>query len=233
MEFAKTWGGKSVLGFFRPIISLDLRDSGFHPTSGVFSSLVFEWMGSITRARDPCYPHAEAFSKAIKLLLIMKGYIPIFGKKFILALLGKFGSIFHLVGGSVTHPARRFYLGGTDSLRGFSEASILSVETVEKIEKGELRLIYAQPGGNTLLNIRSEFRVYIGSGFELGFFIDGGNLWDSLEGFEPFNLRYSAGLGLRYITPVGHLGVDWGFNLRPKAYLNEGIGAFHFSVGLF
>jgi outer membrane translocation and assembly module TamA len=45
-------------------------------------------------------------------------------------------------------------------------------------------------------------------------------------------LRWNAGVGLRYATPVGPLAVDYGFNLTRQVE-DEPFGAFHFSIGLF
>ncbi len=42
-----------------------------------------------------------------------------------------------------------------------------------------------------------------------------------------------AGLGVRYVTPVGPLALDVGFNLNPDEQLNEPIFAVQFSVGVF
>ncbi|RYZ35491.1 MAG: hypothetical protein EOO72_12095 [Myxococcaceae bacterium] len=46
-------------------------------------------------------------------------------------------------------------------------------------------------------------------------------------------LRYAAGVGLRYVTPVGPLAFDVGFNLDRDEALNEAPTQFHFSIGTF
>ncbi len=51
--------------------------------------------------------------------------------------------------------------------------------------------------------------------------------------YKPFDLRPVAGLGVRYVTPVGPLALDVGFNLTPDEQLNEPIFAVQFSVGVF
>ena len=50
---------------------------------------------------------------------------------------------------------------------------------------------------------------------------------------DPFALRYAAGLGLRYTTPVGPVAFDYGFNLDRRKSRDEPFGAFHFSIGVF
>jgi outer membrane translocation and assembly module TamA len=43
------------------------------------------------------------------------------------------------------------------------------------------------------------------------------------------DLRYSAGLGLRYRTPLGPLRLDWGVKLNPRP--GESGYRFHLTVG--
>lgn len=43
-------------------------------------------------------------------------------------------------------------------------------------------------------------------------FVDGGNAWNHIKDFRPFDLKRSAGLGLRVFLPMfGILGFDYGF----------------------
>ncbi len=46
-------------------------------------------------------------------------------------------------------------------------------------------------------------------------FADAGNVWNESLDFKLSDLRYDIGPGLRYITPVGALRVDVGFQLNP------------------
>ncbi len=71
------------------------------------------------------------------------------------------------------------------------------------------------------------------SSLDLGFFFEAGNLWGDRTNFDPTVLRYTAGVGLRYVTPVGPLAFDMGFNLDPDETFNEPSTQFHFSIGVF
>ena len=70
-------------------------------------------------------------------------------------------------------------------------------------------------GGNSLLALSSEARVELSSRFGVVAFIDGGNVWPGGHQFTPSDLRYAAGSGLRYQTPVGPIRVDVGYQLNP------------------
>ena len=46
-------------------------------------------------------------------------------------------------------------------------------------------------------------------------FVDGGNVWAGAGDIKPSGLRWAAGPGLRYDTPIGPLRVDLGIQLNP------------------
>lgn len=65
-------------------------------------------------------------------------------------------------------------------------------------------------------------------------FLEGGNCWSTIKDFNPFEIKRSAGVGLRVMLPVvGMLGIDWayGFDPVPNEGLNKGGSQFHFMIG--
>jgi outer membrane protein insertion porin family len=60
-------------------------------------------------------------------------------------------------------------------------------------------------------------------------FLDGGNVWLRNRDVDLSEMKFSAGLGLRYNTPVGPLRLDYGFKLDREP--GESKGEFHFSIG--
>lgn len=65
-------------------------------------------------------------------------------------------------------------------------------------------------------------------------FMEAGNAYMSLKEFNPFNLKRSAGLGLRIFLPiVGMLGIDWGYGFDKPSSMATKVGGsqFHFSIG--
>jgi outer membrane translocation and assembly module TamA len=70
-------------------------------------------------------------------------------------------------------------------------------------------------GGNSLLAFSSELRVPLRGRLEGVTFLDGGNVWANAGGVQLADLRYAAGGGLRYQTPVGPVRLDVGYQLNP------------------
>ena len=60
-------------------------------------------------------------------------------------------------------------------------------------------------------------------------FLEGGNCWADIRDFNPFQIKRSAGAGVRVFLPmIGLLGVDWGWGFDDS--LNGG-SQFHFVIG--
>ena len=61
-------------------------------------------------------------------------------------------------------------------------------------------------------------------------FLEGGNCWSDIQSFNPFQIKRSAGVGLRvFLSVVGMLGVDWGYGF--DAGPGEDKSQFHFTIG--
>lgn len=64
-------------------------------------------------------------------------------------------------------------------------------------------------------------------------FIEAGNCWSEFQDFSPFDLKRSAGVGLRIYLPIfGMLGIDWGYGFdEVTGYSDAGGSQFHFVLG--
>lgn len=115
---------------------------------------------------------------------------------------------------------RRFFPGGADSVRGYPYQRLGPLDSAGKPLGGEAMLV-----GNLELRfpIHGDLRGVV--------FTDMGNAFEDWEEFDSFSLRYTAGLGLRYDTPVGPLRLDWGFQLNPPEDAPIGRYEFYLSVG--
>ncbi len=62
-------------------------------------------------------------------------------------------------------------------------------------------------------------------------FAEAGNCWTSVKEFSPFNLKRSAGVGVRlYLSMLGFLGIDWGYGFD-KVWCRRGGSQLHFVLG--
>ena len=109
------------------------------------------------------------------------------------------------MGGEANLPLlKRFFLGGSNEMRGWGvyELSPLSAS-------GE------PVGGKSLLTATAEVRVPIFKRFRAAVFIEAGNVWQDPWSMRLGDLRYDTGPGVRFDTPFGLIRVDFGYQLRP------------------
>jgi outer membrane protein insertion porin family len=84
-------------------------------------------------------------------------------------------------------------------------------------------------GGRLALLASLEARVDLGHDFELTGFVDTGSVRDAEVAAGGEDFRWSAGLGLQYVTPIGPIGVFYGHKLDRRE--SESAGQFHLSIG--
>ena len=61
-------------------------------------------------------------------------------------------------------------------------------------------------------------------------FLEGGNCWENIQQFNPFQIKRSAGVGVRiYLPIVGLLGIDWGWGFDAASGADK--SQFHFMIG--
>lgn len=62
-------------------------------------------------------------------------------------------------------------------------------------------------------------------------FAEAGNCWTNIRDFSPFQLKRSAGVGVRlYLSMLGFLGIDWGYGFD-KVWGRRGGSQLHFVLG--
>ena len=227
--------GESTIVSVRTTTTLDLRDSPFTPTRGVFASSSLSWARTL-RTEASAEASMPFFSHFFKFSFTGSGYLP-FGGNVVFASQLRLGRIFHLDYTSKTYPNRSFYLGGVSSLRGFLEDALIPQDVADRIAADPLLAPNdVVRGGDTFVLLRNEIRFPLVGVLRGGVFAEVGNLWADATAFEAadlVDLRPTGGVGLRLSTPVGPIAADYGFNLLRRAELGEPVGAFHFSMGLF
>jgi outer membrane protein insertion porin family len=116
----------------------------------------------------------------------------------------------------------RFFAGGDYTIRGFE------IDTAGPLEVGTNGELFPT-GGNGLLLGSAELRRDLGRALTLAAFFDLGNVYPLVSDISLSDLRYTAGLGLRYRTPLGPVRLDWGVKLNPRP--GESGYRFHLTVG--
>ena len=136
-------------------------------------------------------------------------------------------------------PFEGFSLGG-DGMSGYSTYGT-DVIALRGYENGSLTPYLTSPysnsgssaAGNVYDKFTLEFRYPLvmqpqSTIFAL-VFLEGGNCWSDIRKFNPFQIKRSAGVGLRVFLPVvGLLGVDWGYGFDDD---KNGKSQFHFMIG--
>jgi outer membrane protein insertion porin family len=125
----------------------------------------------------------------------------------------------------------RFFLGGVNSLRGYTLRSVgPSVFVPNTVAGGDNRFVY---GGNKMLqfNFELEVPIYDPAGLKLVSFLDAGNAFDETQNFAINRLRADFGFGLRWNSPLGPLRFEWGFPFSRNP--GENATVFNFTIGSF
>ena len=228
--------GNTTLVALRASLSYDERDSPFVPTRGFFVSGSGELASTLTASSDD--PASQFLSRFIKLQVTGSGYVPL-GRSVVLAGQLRLGRIVHLAANSKTYPNRAFYLGGVDTMRGYYQDELIPQDLADRAlarkttAETDSVINAAVRSGDAFLLARGELRFPIFGQLGGGLFADIGNLWADAAAFDPFDLRPTAGAGLRLNTPVGPIAVDYGIVLKRRSRLREPFGTLHFSIGLF
>lgn len=127
---------------------------------------------------------------------------------------------------------KNYYAGGIGSVRGYFAGS-LSANQPSSPTSG----FFNPPiGGQARLIANAELQLpFPGSGTDRSLrwftFLDGGQVFNPQSG-EPINfndLRFSTGLGLSWISPVGPLKLSLGYPINPKPY--DRLQRFQFQLG--
>ena len=136
-------------------------------------------------------------------------------------------------------PFETFYMGG-DGMTSNSYSSY-AIETVSLrgYENGSLTPIQSDLGtqvGNLYSKYSFELRYPLMTGqttiYALAFG-EAGNCWYDFRDFSPFQLKRSAGVGLRIFLPmIGLMGIDWGYGFdKINGSYDYSKGQFHFVLG--
>ena len=220
--------GISYTTALSPFVLFDGRNDQFAPTSGVFDSFRLRYAPpglSTVQFAKLNLQHSQAFPLRPWLSFIYSARLA-------------YG---HALSGALVLPIReRYFLGGSTSIRGFAEDRLGPVQLPFNCNRPTNSCANVI-GGDFASVLSLEVRVPIIYQLSAAAFNDNGGLFltqcdDNCRvqhgvrnnALTLANIRHSAGPGLRYMTPVGPISLDYGFKLDRRA--GESIGEVHFSI---
>ena len=174
----------------------DTRDDYYLPRTGWNNSISTEYAGGILGG-DSAYVKVEG---------VLSYYHPLWRQ-----LIGhiRAGSGYVTEGSGGMLPVyERFFLGGIDSIRGYKYGRVSPIDTATGERIGGEVMFYAQTEGI--------FPLVKDMGLHGVVFFDTGNVWDEPSTADLDDVRYSVGFGIRWLSPMGPLRIEWGYNLNTK-----------------
>ncbi|MBO6125514.1 MAG: outer membrane protein assembly factor BamA [Bacteroidaceae bacterium] len=131
-------------------------------------------------------------------------------------------------------PFETYYMGG-DGMSGYSSTYATETIGLRGYDNGSLT-----PNGYNgyaydrfSLEVRYPFMLSPSTNIYGLAFVEGGNAWDDIKKFNPFDMKKSAGVGVRIFLPmVGMLGIDWAYGFDSVFGSRTYSGShFHFVLG--
>ncbi|MBS3767320.1 MAG: BamA/TamA family outer membrane protein [Candidatus Cloacimonetes bacterium] len=175
----------------------------FYPQEGFFASLSCKINGYIFNSHF----------KYTRLLLDFRKYQLIYNS--ILAVRFEIGGIESQSSNGFVPVEDRFFAGGSMSIRGWSRSDVGPHANGKPI------------GGKSIMETSVELRYPIYNNLSGTVFMDMGNVWENSYNYDLTELRYSAGLGLRYKTPIGPIRLD----IARPIWNHEKTIQFHINIG--
>jgi outer membrane protein insertion porin family/translocation and assembly module TamA len=209
-----------------------------NPTSGYQVVLNFEHSSAVTgsdfqynRALGEATAYVETLPGQVLAARVQGGWVGA----------GSFGPFSGRT--DVTHPQKRFFSGGANSVRGFAQNQlgprVLTVDPSSLLfpprsgqpapctpaevmnltcDASGLRSgAFGTPrptGGSKVLEGGIEYRVLLGPRLETAIFADFGRIWAERESTAVSRFEITPGVGIRYLSPVGPIRVDLGYQFR-------------------
>jgi len=213
-----------------PSLFLDHRNDTIDPQRGWNATLLFEY----------AFPALNADEEFGKIFLQHARYLPL-GRAGVLGANWRLGAIEPLGAAGPPDPiclengldfpaceikiSERFFAGGRTTHRAYRRDRLgVPGATLLPVEDGDLVPI----GGTGMLLANLDYRFPLGAGLGGTVFVDGGNVWADWRDVSVSDLKWGAGLGVRYASPVGPVRLEVGWKLDRLASEDSYVVLFSF-----
>ncbi len=207
--FIRDMEGNNVTSAMDFTITRNTTDRPWNTSKGSINSLSFEYAGGFLGGTNYFnkYTGRSAWYFPLPLSTVFM-------------LQGRAGYIEQRSGGKLP-VYEKFFLGGINSVRGFEFGDISPKDpaTGDKIG-GEKMMVF---------NVEFRFPLIKEQGIIGLIFYDAGNVFTADQDYTFQDIRHSAGVGVRWYSPLGPLRLEWGYNLDRKE--DEPASNVEFSIG--
>lgn len=201
--------GSNYLSSLGSYLTFDTRDNVFNPTKGTVVTAGVQDAGGIFFGDFDFLKYTGS----------VKHYLS-FIERLVLELKLR-GGLVHEYGDSDRVPIyERFYAGGANSIRGYSERGVGPRDNVTGDARGGESVVI----GNAEVSFPIFKEIIKGA-----VFYDVGNVWQDADDIGQGDYKHGTGVGIRVKTPIGPVRLDWGYPLK-KIEEEEQKGRFYFSV---
>lgn len=185
----------------------DRRDDFLFPKKGTLFTTNGKIVGAILGGTQDYFKFETTFSQ----------YFTFF-RTFTIAYRAKLGWLESFRVGDPTPAYEKFYLGGSNSLRGWPERKF-------KTDAADYAV-----GDNikALTSLELRFPLFWLLGIEL--FVDGGNLSPNFAVLQKSHYRWNWGLGLTIATPLGPVRIDYAWKINPTKDEKENPSQIQFGI---
>ena len=206
VDYNREFDERRTIFTFSPFGEINRAYPSADPENGYYAGVFADYTKDVDQSLDDFIRYRASFK-----------YYKKIAPRVVLAFKGMYGRIVNFADESDLPEDQLFYLGGLSSVRGYEE-NMLAYDALKD-----------PAGGKEMISGTMEARIDLGLKFEMPVFIDTGTLLDTRTDTVSEEVKWTVGTGLRYMTPIGPIGLLYGRKLNPEP--DEAKGRFHFSIG--